>query len=296
MIRDAKEAYNDRRLDELWDYYNNTYQSRLEDAKEIVIMTRWGINDICGRLLETEPDEWHVIKLPANKMTPSDPKSNEDMLCPDILSYKRYMKRKLSVGTDEIIFSANYDQNPLEAKDRLYGEFKTYADRQEKYDRIEAYIDTADEGSDYLACIVVGAHHGILDVLDVYYTQEPMEITEGRTAKLLTDNAVSKVYVESNSGGRSFARAIERVMRENGNTKTYVSWFTQSANKMSRIQTNATAVCNCMIWPQGWKDKWPQVYQEFRAASRTRKMVHDDIYDCATGCVEKCLVNKYEVW
>lgn len=297
LIRDAKEAYNDRIMDEHWDFYNNTYASRLEaGARELIIMTRWGVNDLCGKILATNPDDWHVIKMPANKKTPEVPTSNEDMLCPDILDFETYMKRKQSPGTDEIIFSANYDQNPLEAKDRLYGEFKTYVDRQEKYDRIEAYIDTADEGSDYLACIVVGAHHGVLDVLDVYYTQEPMEVTEARTAKILTDNAVSKVYVESNSGGRSFARAIERVMRENGNTHTYVEWFTQTANKMSRIQTNASVVTNCIIWPAGWKDKWPQIYQEMRNASRTRKMLHDDLYDAITGACEKCLVNKFEVW
>ena len=297
LIRDAKEAYNDRIMDEHWDFYNNTYASRLEaGARELIIMTRWGVNDLCGKILASNPDDWHVIKMPANNRTPEEPKSNEDMLCPDILDFETYMKRKQSPGTDESIFSANYDQNPLEAKDKLYGEFKTYTDRQPKYDRIEAYIDTADEGSDYLACIVVGAHHGVLDVLDVYYTQDPMEVTEGRTAKMLIDNAVEKVYVESNSGGRSFARAIERVMRENGNTRTYVEWFTQTANKMSRIQTNASAVTNCVIWPDNWKENWPKIYHEMRSASRTRKMLHDDLFDAVTGAVEKCLVTQFRIF
>jgi phage uncharacterized protein (putative large terminase), C-terminal domain len=289
LVRDAKEAYNDRILEEHWDFYNNTYSSRLETgAKELVVMTRWNVNDLCGKLINSAPDDWHVIKMPACK--------DGKMLCEDILDYKTYMKRKNSPGTDPIIFSSNYDQEPMEAKDKLYGEFKTYHDRQEKYDRIEAYIDTADEGKDYLAAIVVGAHHGVLDVLDVLFTQDPMEITEPQTAKMLTDNNTTKVYVESNSGGRSFARAIERIMRENGNPHTYVEWFTQTANKMSRILTNSANVTNCLIWPEGWKDRWPQVYAEFRNASRTRKMLHDDIFDAATGLCEKCLVNKFEVW
>lgn len=296
LVRDAKEAYNDRIMDEHWDFYNNTYSSRLEaGARELIIMTRWGVNDLCGKILSTNPDEWHVIKMPVNKLTPEEPKSESDMLCPDILDVETYMKRKRSPGTDEIIFSANYDQNPLEAKDRLYGEFKTYTDRQEKYERIEAYIDTADEGSDYLACIIVGIHKGLLDVLDVLYTQDSMEITEPRTAKMLTDNAVNTAWVESNSGGRSFARAVEKRLREAGNTMISIRWFTQTANKMSRIQTNATAVTNCILWPIGWKDRWPNIYSELRSASRTRKMIHDDLEDAVTGVVEKCLTG-FNVW
>ena len=297
LIRDAKEAYNDRIMDEHWDFYNNTYASRLEaGARELIIMTRWGVNDLCGKILASDPGEWYVIKMPVNKRTPDAPQSNEDMLCPDILDYKTYMKRKQSPGTDEIIFSANYDQNPLEAKDRLYGEFKTYVDRQEKYDRIEAYIDTADTGSDYLACMIVGAHHGIVDVLDLMYTQDAMDITESRLAKMFCDNKVSKAYCESQAGGEAFARNITRIMRERGNTSTYIETFHQSQNKMARILSNATNVTNCIQWPIGWQNTWPQVYQEFRSASRTRKMLHDDIFDCATGICEKCLVNKYEVW
>ena len=297
LVRDAKEAYNDRIMDEHWDFYNNTYSSRLEaGARELIIMTRWGVNDLCGKILSTNADDWHVIKMPVNKRTPEEPKDNSDMLCPDILDVETYMKRKRSPGTDEIIFSANYDQNPLEAKDRLYGEFKTYRDRQEKYERIEAYIDTADKGQDYLAMIVVGAYKGFLDVLDVIYTQDSMDITEPQTARMLTENKVSKCHCEANNGGEGFSRNIARLMRELGNTATYVQSFTQTQNKMSRILSNATNVTNCLIWPEGWQNKWPQVYQEFRSASRTRKMLHDDMEDCATGCVEKCLVNKYEVW
>jgi predicted phage terminase large subunit-like protein len=101
--------------------------------------------------------------------------------------------------------------------------------------------------------------------------------------------------VESNSGGRSFARAVERRLRESGNTTICIRWFTQTANKMSRIQTNSTAVTNCVIWPSGWKDRWPNVYSELRSASRTRRMIHDDIEDAITGVIEKCLTS-FSVW
>lgn len=290
LVRDAKEAYNDRIMDDHWDFYNNTYSSRLEaGAKELVVMTRWGKNDLCGKIQSYMPDDWYTIKMPAMSET-------GEMLCNDILDKETYTKRKNSAGTDPVIFSANYDQDPLEAKDKLYGEFKTYKETQEKYETVEAYIDTADEGADYLACGIVGRHHGVLDVLDILYTQEPMEITEQSVAKLLTAHKVSKVFIESNSGGRGFARNVERIMRELGNLHTYVESFHQSENKMSRILSNSTNVVNSIIWPDDWQTRWPKEYQELRSASRTRKMLHDDLEDMLTGLVEKCLVNKFEIW
>jgi predicted phage terminase large subunit-like protein len=289
VIRDAKEAFNDRILDEHMDWYDNTYSSRLEaGAKELVVMTRWCPNDLCGKLLAREQDAWYVIKMPARE--------GGTMLCDDILDSKTYDSRKLHA--DPMIFSANYDQETFESKDRLYGEFKTYDTVQEKYDRIEAYFDTADEGGDYLAGIVVGVKDGIGDVLDLIYTQDSMEKTEPQSAIMLTKNKVNKAVVESNNGGRGFARNIEKIMRDSGNTFTQVEWFHQGENKMARILSNATSVTNCLRFPSGWQEVFPQVYRELVLASRTRKMVHDDIEDCLTGVIEKILGNntKFEVW
>lgn len=270
LIKDAKEAYNERILDEHFDWYNNTFMSRLESgAKQLIVMTRWAKNDLCGKLLATNPDDWYVIKMPARQ--------GDEMLSNDILSLKEYDKRKSAPGTDPIIFPANYDQEIIASSDLLYGTFKTYETRLEQYERIEAYVDTADEGQDYLAAMLVGVHNGLADVLDVLYTQAPMEITEIETAKMLTNGKCSKVFVESNSGGRSFARNVGRIMIEMKNPKTLVEWFHQSDNKASRILSNSSIVKNCIIFPKEWKELWPNVYYELTTASKIRKMLHDDL-------------------
>lgn len=292
LIRDAKEAYNDRVLEEHLDWYANTYSSRLEaGARELLVMTRWGVNDLCGKLLAIAPDDWYVIKMPAKN-------EKGEMLCPDILDFETYEKRRLSPGTDPLIFTANYDQEAQTSKDRLYGEFKTYDRVEDKYDKIEAYFDTADEGNDYLAGGVVGIKNGVADLLDLIYTQDPMEVTERDAATMLTRLKCDRAVVEANSGGRGWARSVESKMRESGNTHTVVEWFHQTENKMARIISNSTSVTNCIRFPKGWETTWPQIYQELRSASRTRKMVHDDLEDFLTGIVEKLLVNriKFEVW
>ena len=43
-------------------------------------------------------------------------------------------------------------------------------------------------------------------ILDVIYTKESMETTENKVAKQFTDYNVSIAHIESNNGGRGFAR------------------------------------------------------------------------------------------
>lgn len=69
-------------------------------------------------------------------------------------------------------------------------------------------------------------------ILDVLYTKEPMEITELATAKMLHQGKVNKARIESNNGGRSFARNVRRILeQEFGSNLTVIKWFSQSKNQ-----------------------------------------------------------------
>jgi hypothetical protein len=48
-----------------------------------------------------------------------------------------------------------------------------------------------------------------------YFTDAAMEITEGSVAALLHDGEVTRATIESNNGGRGFARNVERILSEN---------------------------------------------------------------------------------
>ncbi len=65
-VKDAEAANSKVIRDNTWEWWDTTFLSRRSpDAIVIVIMTRWHEDDLCGRLLENEPDEWQVLKLPA---------------------------------------------------------------------------------------------------------------------------------------------------------------------------------------------------------------------------------------
>jgi len=283
LIKNAIEAYNERILDDHWEWYVNTILSRLESgAKQIIIQTRWASNDLTGKLMQHEPDKWQVIKMKAQ---------NDDgsMLCEEILSRDDFEDRKNK--TDPVIIAGNYQQEPYDNIDKLYGELKTY-DATMSFEgmKIEAYIDTADEGSDYLAGAVYAVSNNTAYIIDVIYTQEAMEKTEPQTANMLAKAKCQTANIESNNGGRGFSRNVERIMRENFKySGCKVRWFHQGANKQARILSTATNVVNSIIMPNGWNSLWPEFYRHVTTASRNTKMTHDDFADMLAGIVEKSL-------
>lgn len=288
LIKNAQEAYNETVLEKHWDWFTNTMLSRLEEGgKIIIIMTRWASGDLAGRSLEHYKEQGAKIKHISMKALQDD----GTMLCEEVLSRKSYEAKKKAMGED--IASANYQQEPMDLKGCLYSKFKTY-DHIPKDDRgnalftsIDAYCDTADEGSDYLCNIIYGVYNKEAYVLDIIYTQESMETTEKKVAKALYENFVNKGLIESNNGGRGFARAVERILKETyKSNKTRVEWFHQSQNKKARILSNSTWVMDHIYYPRNWRDKWPEYYNAMVKYQREGKNKHDDAPDATTGIAE----------
>lgn len=282
-IKNAAEAQNENALDKQWQWFTDTFLSRQEQTDrsiKIVNMTRWSKKDICGRILEGKrAAEWYVLMMPA-----MDEEGN--MLCPELLNRKNF--DALSDFMDEAILNANYYQQPLDLKGRLYKAFKTYDGDLPTFKSIQNYTDTADTGDDYLCSIVYGVtFDNEAYVLDVLYTKAPMEETEPDTAKMLYTNKVNHAYIESNGGGRGFARSVEKELMEKHNSNyTYIEPFHQSENKVARILSNSTWVMNHIYFPINWKDKWPDYYKAMTEYQREGKNKNDDAPDATTGVAE----------
>ena len=148
------------------------------------------------------------------------------------------------------------------------------------------YTDTADEGNDYLCSIDYQMYNEEYYILNVIYTQEPMEITEPAVAEMLTKDNVGNANIESNNGGRGFARNVITNLRNLGNRHTNVRWFHQGENKVARILSNSTGVMNNIYFPINWEDRWPEFSKHLKHYVRTGKNEHDDAEDCLTGVYE----------
>lgn len=65
-FKDREEADSERRRETVWDWYRSTLYTRLMPGGAIVlIQTRWHEDDLAGRLLDQEGDQWDVLELPA---------------------------------------------------------------------------------------------------------------------------------------------------------------------------------------------------------------------------------------
>lgn len=288
LIKSALEANNATILEGHWEWFTNTMLSRLEEGgKLIIIMTRWHSEDLAGKALSKLPESGYSVKHISMRTYDEE---TDTMLCEDVLSKESYFRKVKAMGAD--IASANYQQEPIDIKGRLYSEFKTYVDRP-IFKRISAYTDTADTGKDYLASYIYGE---TMDkeayILDILFTKEPMEVTEPLLARKLVENEVNLCWIESNNGGRGFARNVERLMRENhGTNQTTVKWFYQSKNKQARILTNATWLMEHVYFPDGWRNRWPELYKSLMTYQREGKNSHDDAQDALTGIAEKITAN-----
>lgn len=291
LIKSYEEACNEATKEKHWEWFTNTMLSRLEEGgKIIIIMTRWASDDLAGKALEELPESGYKIKHINMKALQDD----GTMLCEEVLSRKSFEAKKKVMGED--VVSANYQQEPIDLKGRLYTSFKTYDGELPQFKYIKNYTDTADTGNDYLCSIDYGVtFQNEAYILNVLYTKDGMEITEPAQAEMMYKDKVNVADIESNNGGRSYSRNVERIMKDKYRTnKTVFRPFHQSKNKAARILSNSTWVMEHIYFPHNWKHRFPEYYEAMMKYQKEGKNKHDDAPDATTGIAEK--INKGEIY
>lgn len=285
LIKNAEEANNELTKEKHWTWFTDTMLSRLEEGgKIIIIMTRWASDDLAGRALEHFKEAGAKVRHISMKALQTD----GTMLCDEVLSRKSYEAKIKAMGAD--IASANYQQEPIDLKGKLYTSFKTYSGELPQFKEIRNYTDTADTGEDYLCSINYGVTFANeAYILDVLYTKEPMEVTEPATAKMLFNGMVNVAKIESNNGGRGFARNVKRILEQDFDSNyTTIKWFTQTRNKQARIYSNSTWVMQHIYYPEDWRNRWPEYFSAMNKYQREGSNKHDDAPDATTGIAENC--------
>lgn len=281
LIKNAYEANNARILDEHWDFYVDTLLSRAhEGALWFVIMTRWNTKDLCGRLLEIEPDDWLVINFSAYD------EKTDTMLCDSVMSKETYLEKKRKTSPE--IFMSNYHQVPVDKEGALYEEFRTYFERDQRYKDIWGYCDPADKGEDSLSAGFVGEciEKPELQVLDWLHTDRGMEFTKVELAERIAKYNLNKFYIEVNNNSY-FATSLKEYLRENyPSCRCKIIEIHQSSNKIARIISTAFDANSTLVFPDDWKRKWPELAKELIGFQRKGKNAHDDGPDVVAGIQE----------
>lgn len=266
-------------------HFETTIRNRVNSRNTpiIVIMQRLHEHDLCGYLMELEPDEWEVLSVPCISY-------NEDGEEEALWPFKHTIEELHKIeSANQFVFDTQYMQNPKPLEGLMYSKLRTYEILPMEQSIRKNYTDTADKGADFLCSVCYVETPSGMYVTDVLYTDKPMEYTEVKTAEMLLINGTQLVKVESNNGGEGFARNVEKNVRLQGTPvalKMNFTSFFQSLNKNVRIFSHSAEVQNLIYFPSDWETRWPQFAQAVKGYRKVGRNAHDDAPDVLTGMVE----------
>lgn len=265
--------------------FETTIRNRVNSRRTpiVIIMQRLHEHDLCGYLQEVEPGQWTVLSLPCLY---TDELGQEHALWDFKHSVDELHKLR---AINPFVFETQYMQNPKPLEGLMYEKLRTYDTLPivSKFKQIRKnYTDTADTGSDWLCSVCYIEYEFGMYIVDVLYTKKPMEYTETETAKMLCANNVELVNIESNNGGRGFARNVEQNVRTLGNLQMRFETFTQGANKQVRIFSHSAEVQNMIYFPSDWEVRWREFASDVKGYRKEGRNAHDDCVDALTGMVE----------
>jgi len=232
------------------DYYTKSLYNRLtpiDIGLRILIMQRLHQGDLTGNLLETAPEDYYHICLPAilQEVDQKDSQGNliksmvrvlpeklkegyiDRLLDPKRLSLKTLTSFKKVLGTRG--YSGQYQQTPSDEEggilkaawfDIVRPEFIT---RDPQQSPIHFFLDTAytdnNEDNDPTAILVGFEKEGylyILDVIEVYLTfPDLVKFIPEYCGRFQYSTQLSKIYIEPKASGKSIAQQLRSTTKLN---------------------------------------------------------------------------------
>nr|WP_314678544.1 phage terminase large subunit [uncultured Capnocytophaga sp.] len=294
LYKDAASAWSPVIRQNVADWYDTVASTRLHnDSQQLMVFTRWHMEDLAGRLLEQEgeyhpidnPQGWMLISFPAIQNKPPselDPRAEGEPLWPERHSLTKLLEIKERTPT---VFESMYQQNPQPSQGLMYEEFTCYTELPYRSQSV-AYIDAADSGADYLCALFYKEAEDGNYIIDVLYTKEPMEVTETTLTYMLQQHQVERCHIESNNGGGLFVSNLQQRAYDMGNRLTRFYPFHQGQNKAARIFAASASVQKLIKMPLDWKKRFPKFARDLTGYLRVGSNAHDDAPDALTGSIE----------
>jgi len=225
-FKDRAEARSKTIRDNVWAWYEDVFSTRLHnDSKQLLLFTRWHEDDLAGRLLEREADQWEILAIPAikeqSKPLPQaididDPRDIDEALWEDKHSAERILKvREFS----PITFNSLYQQRPSAQDGNMMKRdwFQILDNYNERNYKFDVYIDgayTSNTNNDPTAIMLVAYNRNesiIINSTTVHFELYQLldYIPKYFEAHNVTKNA--RVFVEPKASGKSIVSMLRKL-------------------------------------------------------------------------------------
>jgi len=254
FMQALSETYNES----VFMWKQGSHDSRMEKGcPEIFIGTRWSKRDVIGKAIESKRVSI-VIKIPA---------LNEDgeTFCSAVKSTEEYLKIKADV--DEMIWEAEYQQEPIEAKglmfpiDRLK-KFNAANFDMSKSEYSHQSIDPANKGGDFFAGVelYLQGEYGDLFLMDVIYNKDGSDKNNERCRDNIISKKIQSVDYEGVFAWMETAKALRKMVHEKFEDCSF-RIIKPTTNKQTRILAESAFIINHVHFREDW-EKFPE-YKKF---------------------------------
>lgn len=285
-IKEIKEALSPSYRDYVWNWYVTTALTRLEPKGNVIIVaTRWHSDDLIGRLLRNERENWEYIELPAEALEFDQiGRSPGECLFPERYDHKALMKLKTSLG--HIFYQALFQQRPVDETTRITD--VTWIKIWPKFKKLPTDITmvrvwdlAATEGAgDWLTGTLCGYSMSTEDffVLDVFRAQlAPGKVEDAVVAIAKEDGFSVSIRIEQEPGAAG--KILVEHFTQNVLKDYKVTGVAVSKSKVVRAQPFLAAAEDGHVYLFE-NSSWNTLYsQEFEVFPSSNKTDHDDMID-----------------
>lgn len=265
LIGRIAEALDRNILDKIWSSYTTDARQRKvmdrneRPCKELILATRWSVNDPIGRLLRVESYK-NNPRIRAIAVPCCDKKTGESNFNYDIGGFTKEFFDDIRLTMDEISFKCLYDNDPIEREGILYpaNELRRYHSLPViEPDAVKAACDTKTTGVDYMAMPILRQYGEDYYLVDAVCDNDThFELQESRIAAKIVNNGVTKTQFENNAGGGRLAENVKRIVERQDYRTEIVSQYTGGrkgaqtvGGKQTRIIVHSDWVKKHVLFP-----------------------------------------------
>lgn len=291
-VKNHEEARNRDRLEFLCEKVTDDVLGRRLEGTPIIIQgTKYSLYDPITAL-QKKADElgwrWREVAIPA--LDPITDESNWEITRKDkkgerkIFTTDYYRKERMLVS--EETWAAEFQQEPFEAKGRMFSEKElNYFDElpvDKEPDAIMAACDSADSGEDSCSMPIGYIYGHEVYIVDVVFDNAGVQFTKPECANMLIKHNVKSVTFESNGAGKYFGRDVMEIIKQRGG-RCSARYKYNCSNKITRMENARDNIIRDYYFRDFRKmDRASQYYKfmkEVTMMTRSGKVKHDDAPD-----------------